>query len=150
MGPFRSQHVAPVRPHPLSRQIKIGNVFMCHETVVKGNNPNRYFSFLFLQQFNSMLPTKLPDLRHKQHTNLCKQHVLNLDVLVSLCSLEFVRFILALRTSAWFNVISNKGKICVQSFPWTYERTALPYSLTLVSMNFTSLLITKLKMLSSM
>ena len=28
------------------------------------------------------------DLRHKQHTNSCRQHVLNLHVLVSLCSLD--------------------------------------------------------------
>ena len=40
------------------------------------------------------------DLRHKHHTNSCRQHVLNLHVPVSLCLLDYSGFILALGMSA--------------------------------------------------
>ena len=89
------------------------------------------------------------NLRHKLHTNYCKQHVLNLHVLVSLCSwessdslllwelllprvLHLLRFFpisTSLRDSpTWFVVITNWCKISIQNTRRTYERTALPYS----------------------
>ena len=85
------------------------------------------------------------DLRHKQHTNSCRQHVLNLHVLVSLCSLDssihsdsgnfcfqgfFIFFVshfdICTRFPNWFDVLTNWCYISIQSFRWTYERTALP------------------------
>ena len=85
------------------------------------------------------------DLRHKQHTNACRQHVLNLHVLVSLV-VRFFGSILTLGISAskgsssssfpisasardspnWFDVITDWCHISIQSFRWTYESTALP------------------------
>ena len=63
----------------------------CQRFPVSGNRNRKLrseSSFLF-----PLLPTvqfdvvhQLLDLRHKQHTNFCKQHVLNLHVLVSLNS----------------------------------------------------------------
>ena len=44
------------------------------------------FPFLPIVQFDVV--HKHLDLRHKQHTNSCRQHVLNLHVLVSFCSLD--------------------------------------------------------------
>ena len=43
MGPFRSQHVAPVSPYLLSRQIRIGNVsaFSCQKTGVESCDRSR-------------------------------------------------------------------------------------------------------------
>ena len=64
-------------------------IFLCHDTVIKGNNRSRSFSFLFLQPFNSMLSTNSSTIRHKQHTNFCRQQILNLQVLVSLDSKRF-------------------------------------------------------------
>ena len=79
------------------------------------------------------------DLRHKQHTDSCRQHVLHLHVLVSLCSLDssgsfllifFVsHFNICTRFTHWFDVITVGCYISIQSFRWTYERTALPSSL---------------------
>ena len=43
-------------------------------------------SFLFVPQFNSMLSTNTST----QHTNSCRQHVLNLHVLVSLCLSDLI------------------------------------------------------------
>ena len=84
------------------------------------------------------------NLRHKQHTNSCKQQVLNLYVLVSCFSLlvGFFGFILTLEISAskgsssssfpistsardsnWFDVITNRCYFSIQSFPWSYERS---------------------------
>ena len=86
------------------------------------------------------------DLQHKQHTNSCRHHVLNLHVLVSLCSwgssdsdsgtscfqgflIFFVsHFDICTRLSHWFDVITTWCYTSIQSFRWTYERTALPYS----------------------
>ena len=84
-------------------------------------------------------------LRHKQHTHSCRQHVLNLHVLVSLCSLDsldsfwlwnfcfqwflifFVsHFDICTRFSNWFDSITNWCHISNQSIRWTYQRTALP------------------------
>ena len=92
------------------------------------------------------------DLRHKQHTNSCRQHVLNLHVSGFSLSLlvGFFGFILTLgiyaskgsssapfshfdictRFTNWFAVITNGCYISNQSFRWTYERSALPSSVS--------------------
>ena len=86
------------------------------------------------------------DLRHKRHTNSSRQHVLNLHVLVSLCSLDSSEFILTLGISAFKGSSSSSNPISTSArdsptgsmsspigatsrfrvFRWTYERTALP------------------------
>ena len=78
------------------------------------------------------------ELRHKQHTNSCKQHVHNFHVLVLLCSWdssgsfqlwEFLRLkTLLLRFLHRLDVITKRYCISIQSCYWTYKRTALPYS----------------------
>ena len=88
------------------------------------------------------------DLRRKQHTNSCRQHVLNLHVLVSLCSLDSMELILTLGISASKGVphllrfpfrhlheihqlvrCHHHLVLHLDSFRWTYERTALPSSI---------------------
>ena len=61
VGPFRSQHVAPVckkKPAASTNQdwTRI-SIIMCHDTVVKSDNRSGSFSFFFLQQFKLMLST---------------------------------------------------------------------------------------------
>ena len=108
VGPFRSQHVAPVWPYLLSRQTRIGNVsaFSC---VRKPQWKATIGVVLSLSSTsNSSIrccpPTPRPSTQ--SHTNSCRQHVLNLHVLVSL--------------------LVGFCHISIQSFRWTYERTALP------------------------
>ena len=78
------------------------------------------------------------DLPHKQHTNSCKQHVLNLHVLLSARGILrihsasgnfcFQRFFIFTRFTNWSDVTTKWCYISIQCFRWTYERTALPYS----------------------
>ena len=92
VGPFRSQHVAPVGPYLLlSRQIRIGNrvcVFLCQKNHNRKLRSESSFLFPLLPTVQFDVVHQHLDLRHKQHTNSCGQHVLNLHVLVSLCSLD--------------------------------------------------------------
>ena len=62
-------------------------VFLCKKTVIESCDRSRPFSLLFFQQFNSMVSTNTSTFG-EQHTNSCRQHVLNLQILVSLCSLD--------------------------------------------------------------
>ena len=80
------------------------------EAVIERYDRSRPFSFLFFQQVQFDAVRQHLDLRHKRHTNSCKQHVLNLHVLVSLCSLEFFGFILTL------DICASKGSSS-SSFP---------------------------------
>ena len=99
--------------YPLTRHIRIGNVsaFPCQE------DRNR------MQRW---------DLRHKQHTNFCRQH----DSWDSWDSFlpggPLLQRVLHLHRFTWrfdgLEVITNWGQIRVQSFRWTHERTALPDS----------------------
>ena len=87
--------------------------------------------------------------RHKQHTNFCRQHVLNLHVLLFSLLVGFFGFILTLEFSASkgssfspfpfrhlpeiLQLVRCHHQMCATSrlrvFRWTYERTALssPY-----------------------
>ena len=70
MGLFLSQHVAPVWL----------DIFLCH--AIKRNNRSRSFSFLFLQQFNSMLPTNSTNFDTSSRFTLAK-----------VACLEFIMFL---------------------------------------------------------
>ena len=112
------------------------------ETVVESYNRSCSFSFLFLQQLNSMLSTDTSPF-NTSSTNSCRQHVLNLQArwvlrihsdTWNVCFQRYPHllrfpFDIYTRFHHWFDVITNGSYISVQSFRWTYERTALPSSL---------------------
>ena len=78
------------------------------------------------------------DLRHKQHTDSCKhcsRGILRIhsDSGGNFCFQGFFIFIVShfdicTRFTNWFDVITNWCYFSIQSFRWSYERTALPYS----------------------
>ena len=118
-------------------------VIPCQKTVIKSHDRSRPFSFFF-QQFNSMLsttPRPSTQAAHQLLHTTCPES----SVLVSLCLLDlwihsdsgnfcFQRFLIffvshfdtCTRVTNWFDVITSWCYISIQSFRWTYERTALP------------------------
>ena len=87
-------------------------VFLCQEAVIGSYNRSCPFSFLFLQQFNSMLSTNTSTFdttRTPIPVPLLPNVVLHLDIFTWYFN--------------WLNVITNWGQIRVHKFRWTFERT---------------------------
>ena len=91
-GPFRSQHAC--RSHLTIPAVSTSqNLEMCLAfPALENRNRKPRSGFFFLIP---LLPTiqfdvvhENLDLQHKQHTNSCRQHVLNIHVLVSPCLLD--------------------------------------------------------------
>ena len=114
VGPFRSQHVAPVGPYLLSRQIRIGSVstFSC---VMRRQQCEWFFLFPPHPTIHFDVVCQLHDLRHKQRTNF---------LLV-----EFIGFILAVGTS-------DSKSYSSSSFPFRHLHLTLQ-SVQILSPNVT-------------
>ena len=124
-------------------------VFLRQITVIERYDRSRSFSFLFFQQFNSMLsintstfntsstPTPVDSMScifmflffsarwvlwiHSDSGNFCFQGFL----------IFFVsHFDIYTRLSNWFDVITDWCYISIQSFRWTYERTCTAISVS--------------------
>ena len=90
-------------------------VFLCQETVIESYESELFFlSFFFLLQSQFDVVHQHLNVRHKQHTNSCKQHVLNRHVLVSLCSWDSSDSFLTLGISA------SKGSSSLHHFPFRH------------------------------
>ena len=103
VGPFRSQHESLPFDHACC--LDKSELETCLRFPVSENPSRKQRSESFF--LSPLLPTIQFDVvhqhldhSHKQHTNSWRQHVLNLHVLVSLCSLGSFGFILTLGISA--------------------------------------------------
>ena len=128
VGPFRSQtcrYRLTIPAVSTSQNWKRVCVFLCHKTVIESYDRSRPYPFFFIQQFNSMLSTRFLFLSVcwilwtlSDFGNFCFQGFL----------IFFVsHFDICTRFPNWFDTITNWCCISIQSFRWTYERTALPY-----------------------
>ena len=148
VGRLLSQHVAPVSPHSLSRQIRIENVsaFSCVVKLQPKATMGVVLSLLFIQQFNSMwsinsttfdtssTPTSVNSMsRIVMFRFLSTCGVLGIHSCPGNLSFQglFIFIVRHLDIFTWYfnwlNVITIWGQIRVQSVLWTCERTALPY-----------------------